>query len=464
MRMQVLLQLAQLQLYMLSQNTAATGQVLSSCTALLVELERAASQPQEPLCSQLQLHFCVLRALCLMSEGRYNELLKTEKERDAEIEKAKRKEKGIPEGEKAETEVDNTPIISISELSRLLEQIGDREWEYTWLPTAAVHALVFCLIATIYRPKTRFKQALAYLSQAQQLIDEELQHQGIKGKESDLPLQAVCHHHSLLFIKFLIIEGAAMVHVTQVELEHAQRDLSVLLELCTDHPALLGKPLLSSLYMLIGNYALAAGDLSTAAERFVEAAQTGSSASQARLAAVSAALALLDTQQPDDILKAADILRQYEVFDDIDSKLPFAERGAGCFATGLVLMTQGQETEGHLLLGKALRFAHGHLCNQQLVSQITLAMAPKQMQRGDTEGARNMLLSSLTLSSTNHDVPTLVRGLHRMSHFHAKTGNTKEHHDCLERAEEKNTQYLQVIEDAQNEPSHIQIMQWQGFS
>ena len=51
-----------------------------------------------------------------------------------------------------------------------------------------------------------------------------------------------------------------------------------------------------------------------------------------------------------------------------------------------------------------------------------------------------------------------------MSHFHAKTGNTEEHHDCLERAEEKNTQYLQVIEDAQNEPSHIQIMQWQGFS
>ena len=43
-----------------------------------------------------------------------------------------------------------------------------------------------------------------------------------------------------------------MVHLTQVELEHAQRDLTVLLDLCTDHPALLGKPLLSSLYMLIG--------------------------------------------------------------------------------------------------------------------------------------------------------------------------------------------------------------------
>ncbi len=43
-----------------------------------------------------------------------------------------------------------------------------------------------------------------------------------------------------------------MVHITQVDLERAQRDLTVLLELCTDHPALLGKPLLSSLYMLIG--------------------------------------------------------------------------------------------------------------------------------------------------------------------------------------------------------------------
>jgi len=79
---QVLLQLAQLQLHMLSQNTAATGQVLSSCTALLVQL--AASQPQEPLCSQLQLHFCVLRALCLMSQGQYSELLKTGKEKAKE--------------------------------------------------------------------------------------------------------------------------------------------------------------------------------------------------------------------------------------------------------------------------------------------------------------------------------------------------------------------------------------------
>ena len=98
------------------------------------------------------------------------------------------------------------------------------------------------------------------------------------------------------------------------------------------------------------------------------------------------------------------------------------------------------------------------------VLQIAIAMAPKQMQKGDIEGTRQLLQSSLTLSSANHDVPTLVTGLHSMSHLHAKTGNMKEHDDCLERSKEKNMQYLQVIEDAQSEPSHIQIMQWQGFS
>ena len=60
---------------MLGQNTAATTQVLSSCTTLLVQL--AQGPHQEPLSSQLQLQFCILRALSLMNEGQYMVLLKT---------------------------------------------------------------------------------------------------------------------------------------------------------------------------------------------------------------------------------------------------------------------------------------------------------------------------------------------------------------------------------------------------
>ncbi len=72
---QLLLQLAQLQLHMLSQNTAATSPVLSSCTALLVQM--AQGPHQQPLFCQLQLHFCILRVLVLLNEGRYGDLQKT---------------------------------------------------------------------------------------------------------------------------------------------------------------------------------------------------------------------------------------------------------------------------------------------------------------------------------------------------------------------------------------------------
>ena len=74
----------------------------------------------------------------------------------------------------------------------------------------------------------------------------------LQATEAGLPLQTVCHHHSLLFIKFMIIEGAILVHLTQLDLVKAQRDLGVLLDLCTTYPTLLGHPLQASILMLIG--------------------------------------------------------------------------------------------------------------------------------------------------------------------------------------------------------------------
>lgn len=70
-----MLQLAQIQLHMLNQNAAAIPDALSACTNLLV---RSSQEPQQqPIASQLQLHFCILRALSLLSEGRVVELQKT---------------------------------------------------------------------------------------------------------------------------------------------------------------------------------------------------------------------------------------------------------------------------------------------------------------------------------------------------------------------------------------------------
>lgn len=76
--LQVMVLLAQVQLHMLSQQTAATLELLSACTRLFEQQAQQAqeAQPQSQLLwSQLQLHFCILRVLVMLTEGRYVELI-----------------------------------------------------------------------------------------------------------------------------------------------------------------------------------------------------------------------------------------------------------------------------------------------------------------------------------------------------------------------------------------------------
>ena len=79
--LQVVVLLAQIQLHMLSQQTAATHELLSACTRLFKQHAQQAQQAQQGqpqsqlLWSQLQLHFCILRVAVMLTEGRYVELI-----------------------------------------------------------------------------------------------------------------------------------------------------------------------------------------------------------------------------------------------------------------------------------------------------------------------------------------------------------------------------------------------------
>ena len=78
-----------------------------------------------------------------------------------------------------------------------------------------------------------------------------------------------------------------------------------------------------------GHYAMAAGDATAAAAKFLAVAQSSPSPQQACLAAVDAALALLATGQAEDVSKAADVLRHHQLFESLDTSLPYGERYAG---------------------------------------------------------------------------------------------------------------------------------------
>ncbi|KAL3152138.1 hypothetical protein ABBQ32_001235 [Trebouxia sp. C0010 RCD-2024] len=437
---QVVVLLAQIQLHMLSRQTAAALELLFRCSSLFREQAQQPHPQPQPLWSQLQLHFCILRVLVMLTEGRYEELVATGGSQNA-----------------------NT---TISEMEQLVEQIQGAQWQYAWLPTGAVQALVCWLAATILRPPGRFPQAMSYFSRGQQAIDEELKrhHIGMQATEAELAVQTVCGYHCLLFIKFLIIEGAILVHLTQLDLAQAQRDLGALLDMCTTYPTLLGHPLHASTFMLIGHYAMAVGDAEAAAAKFMAAAKSNPSGHQACLAAVSAALALLATGQAEDLLKAADLLQHQQLFKGLDASLPYAERCGGLFASATVLIRQGQEQEGKLRMTKALKYAHSHLGNHQLVAQVLNVLAPAQLQRGDTMGASSMLQSSFTLSKGLHDLPTMLSALQGISDFYSQTGDVTNFDKNSQYISSKRTAYVHTIENAVHTAEHGKIVQWQGFS
>ena len=77
-----------------------------------------------------------------------------------------------------------------------------------------------------------------------------------------------------------------------------------------------------------GHYAMAAGDATAAAAKFMAVAQSSPTGHQTCLAAVAAALALLATGQAEHVSQAADLLQHHQLFESLDASLPYAERYA----------------------------------------------------------------------------------------------------------------------------------------
>lgn len=82
----------------------------------------------------------------------------------------------------------------------------------------------------------------------------------------------------------------------------------------------------TELHSCAGQYALAVCDLPTAAGRFRAAEQCSSSRGQARLAAIHGALTLVATNNPQDLIGAAEALQRQQLLADTDADLPFHDR------------------------------------------------------------------------------------------------------------------------------------------
>ena len=120
-------------------------------------------------------------------------------------------------------------------------------------------------------------------------------------------------------------------------------------------------------------------------------------------AALAAALAELHSDAgPAGMRAAAELLEDRQLTDQEHVlSLPVHDRAEALICNALRAQRGGDADKARLQLTKALKAAHAHLGNTQLVAQILNVLAPIQALKGDHAGAEQMLSSSTTLAKVH---------------------------------------------------------------
>lgn len=105
-------------------------------------------------------------------------------------------------------------------------------------------------------------------------------------------------------------------------------------------------------------------------------------------------------------------------------------RAVAQLVSGIILRQQGDATGARLLLTKALKQAHSVLGSSHMVAQVLNALAPVQQAKSDSDGAKQMLESAMTLAKTLGDLPTLITTLKRLAAIQKETDDTSKSAVC----------------------------------
>ncbi|KAL4854744.1 RuBisCO large subunit-binding protein subunit alpha [Chlorella vulgaris] len=180
-------------------------------------------------------------------------------------------------------------------------------------------------------------------------------------------------------------------------------------------------------------------------------------------AAVAAALAELHGNGGPAGLHAAVHLLQQRGLTELTHMLSLVvhDRTAGLVTNAVVAQRGGDDSNARVMLTKALKTAHAHLGNTQMVAQVLNVLAPIQAGKGDVAGAEQMLGSATTLAKAHGDLPTLVcssRALLRIfSASPADAQRSAKQRDYLQR---KAADLTAAVAAAVATPAHEQLLAW----
>jgi len=124
-----------------------------------------------------------------------------------------------------------------------------------------------------------------------------------------------------------------------------------------------------------------------------------------------------------------------------------------------VALRQGLCSEAKARLSRCLKCAHGELNNHELVSQTLNALGSLVQAQGDTAQAKDMLMSSFTLSKAAGDVVAQAGALGTLARAHATAGAPAEAHEMERYAAKKRALLDKGVREAALLEGHVRALQ-----
>eukprot|EP00898_Chlorokybus_atmophyticus_P003742 jgi/Chlat1/4369/Chrsp29S04515 len=272
--------------------------------------------------------------------------------------------------------------------------------------------------------------------------------------ESKLSLKTVELVRPYLPMRFVAFENLAVLSLTQMKLEQAQKEVASAVSLVIAYPTLLAYQRATA-HVLCAHYAVATCCFKEALKQYASYGKTSFHRTEQVLAAVFMALTTLCIGGHTADSDALDILQPiHREQDRLSSKY---EEAAVKYALAVVNSRQGNHQEAKTALSGILDLAHNKMANHQLVSQVLILLGRESLIAHDLSAARNLLASAFTLAKAFHDPPlqlaaaTALRDESRLSNDNKAAG----YDSYIER---KSKEWQQQIATARNSTMHGQLL------
>ncbi|XP_020591840.1 uncharacterized protein LOC110032522 [Phalaenopsis equestris] len=336
--------------------------------------------------------------------------------------------------------------------------LGPPPLDGEWLPRKAVYALVDLVVVMQGRPKGVFKDCGKRIHSGMKLICEELQKFGIGDNQREMDIQHsdiwIAGQFLLLLMQFL--ENKVALELTRSDYIEAQETIVQMRNWFIRFPTIL-QACESIIEMLRGQYAHSVGCFHEAAFHFLEATKLTESKSMQSMCQIYAAVSFICIGDAESSSQALDLVGP--IYKTMDSFVGVREKTCIVFAYGLLLMRQHNLQEARVRLASGLKLAHQQLGNIQLVSQYLTILGTLALQLHDTEQAREILKSSLTLAKTLYDVPTQIWVLSVLTDLYKELGESRNEMENSEYERKKEDDLQRRLSDALSRTHHLELIE-----